>query len=160
MVVSNYFVLLSSNTKTNNMKVLTKEEIINETVKFYSADTKRRSVNEEVGTSGCYYALEDGRNCAVGRCLTTKIKNKLKTSHIHFNNCDFQGLIVGMVKCEWDNTDENLDKLLKPSYRGHSLRFWEDLQSLHDIYDYWNETGLTIKGNEVLEQINKKYASR
>ena len=157
MVVSNYFVLLSSNIKTKNMKVLTKEEIINETVKFYSADTKRRSVNEEVGNPGCYYVLEDGRNCAVGRCLTTKIKNKLKTSHIHFNNSDFQGLIVGMVKCEWDNTDENLDKLLKPSYRGHNLKFWEALQSLHDVNKNWNETGLTVDGGHELENIKSKY---
>lgn len=138
------------------MKILTKEEIINETVKFYSTDPKRRSVNnKKEGTPNCQYVSGDGRNCAVGRCLTTKIKNKVATST--YNNSDFQGLVHGMIGCEWDKTEENLDKLLKPSYRGHNLRFWEDLQNLHDVDDYWNETGLSADGTYDLEKLRKKY---
>lgn len=140
------------------MKTLSKLEIINETVSFYSADTKRRSVNGIKTTPNCQYISEDGRSCAVGRCLTSKVKDKVATSL--YNNSDFQGLVVGMVNCQWSEADLNLNKVLKPSYRGHNLRFWEDLQSLHDIDGYWNETGLTIEGNEELEKLNKKYASK
>ena len=140
------------------MKILSKLEIINETVSFYSADTKRRSVNGNETTPGCKYVSEDGRSCAVGRCLTTKVKDKVATSL--YNNSDFQGLVVGMVNCSWAEADLNLNKILKPSYRGHNIRFWEDLQSLHDVDDFWNENGLTIKGNQELDNLNKKYASK
>lgn len=140
------------------MKTLSKAQIINETVSFYSADTKRRSVNQNGATPGCQYISEDGRNCAVGRCLTTKVKDKVATSE--YNNADFQGLVVGMLDCSWPDALVNYNKILKPSYRGHNMRFWEDLQSLHDNDDFWNETGLTIKGNQELDNLNKKYASK
>jgi hypothetical protein len=142
------------------MKTLSKEEIINETVSFYSADPKRRnvSVNSTTNSAQCNYVSTDGRNCAVGRCLTTKVKDKLVTSE--YNSSDFQGLVVGMVNCSWAEADLNLNKVLKPSYRGHNLRFWEDLQSLHDVDDFWDETGLTIKGNQELDNLTKKYASK
>ena len=140
------------------MKVLSKEEIINETVKFYSADTKRRSVNGNSKSPTCKYVSEDGRNCAVGRCLTTKIKNKVATST--YNNSAFQGLVVGMVGCPWENAHINSDKVLKPSYRGHSIRFWEVLQSLHDVDKFWNETGLSIDGAYELENIKSKYVGK
>lgn len=140
------------------MKTLSKEEIINETVNFYSADPKRRSVNGDSHSSQCNYVSTDGRNCAVGRCLTTKVKDKIVTSE--YNSSDFQGLVVGMVECSWAEADKNLNKVLKPSYRGHSLRFWEDLQSLHDCDTYWNETGLTIAGIDNMERLKNKYLGK
>lgn len=142
------------------MKTLSKEEIINETVSFYSADPKRRnvSVNSTTNSPQCNYVSTDGRNCAVGRCLTTKVKDKLVTSE--YNSSDFQGLVVGMVNCSWAEADLNLNKVLKPSYRGHSIRFWEDLQSLHDVDNYWNEIGLTIAGTNDLELLKNKYIGK
>jgi hypothetical protein len=140
------------------MKTLSKEEIINETVSFYSADPKRRSVNKDSDSSQCTYVSTDGRNCAVGRCLTTKVKDKLVTSA--YNTADFQGLVAGMVDCSWAEANLNLNKVLKPSYRGHTLRFWEDLQSLHDVDDNWNETGLNETGLYEFEKLKTKYIGK
>lgn len=101
----------------------TKLEIIEETVNYYSEDTSRRAFNG----SGCEYLMEDGRNCAVGRCFT-------EDGLSNFGNCR---------TC----FDYDMIPYLKEEYRIDDYDFWCDLQELHDTNAFWNDNGLT-KGGE------------
>lgn len=114
---------------------MTKIEIIDETVKFYGEDFKRRAVED----GSCLYTTADGRNCAVGRCLLGKYKkvsmpwNK-GLSPINVADC------IGM---------EDMDSLLLKKYRGHDTEFWGEIQSFHDDSRNWSEKGLTSQGQVV-----------
>ena len=117
---------------------MTKTEIINETVKFYSEDPNRRAIEG----SSClyYYRTESGvQKCAVGRCLIKPGKTQ-----------DGGVFMVFGDSC-------NLNKALKPKYRGHSLEFWEDLQAIHDSHFYWDEKGLSDRGKIAVEKMLEKY---
>ena len=87
----------------------TKIEIINETRAWYEGDPSRRSMSPY---GICQYLADDGRTCAVGRCLIDpNVPN-------------------GSVFDVWD--DRSIDEDMKPEYRGHSRSFWEELQNFHD----------------------------
>ncbi len=108
----------------------TKVEIINETVDYYSTDTSRRAITtNKWGHFTCLYKMPDGRNCAVGRCLIKPPSNSLGIRDLE----TYKG---------------ELDNLLKPEYREHSLSFWEDLQEIHDTPSYWNSEGMTERGKD------------
>ena len=120
---------------------MTKIDIINETVAFYSADVKRRSLNEK---EDCSYNGKNGTHCAVGRCLLPiyhDLGDKLPS-----NDWDFEGLFTAN-KCK----DHN--EMLQEQYRGHDLFFWNSLQSLHDTKNYWDAIGLTVAGEQYLQQL-------
>lgn len=113
----------------------TKLEILEETVAFYSEDTSRRAIMD--GT--CRYLTDDGKRCAYGRCLipekyTPKWENK---------------------SCYAIHNDENLQE----EYRGHSISFWEHIQSLHDNLNYWNNEGLTKSGVYRVHEIKEYITS-
>ena len=110
-----------------------KIEIIEETVAYYSEDTTRRGY--EYGE--CLYMTEGGKKCAVGRCMNDYALGKLK----------------GVVEAVDDL--ENFQVLLKPEYRGHSIRFWGALQGLHDANKNWNVFGLTSVGKVEVEELKK-----
>lgn len=121
------------------MKQLTKVQIINQTVKFYSADPSRRSV-DKLGV--CSFNGHNGKeetHCAVGRCLLNKYKRQGVTMPANDSTADGLASVYGY---------ESLDELLLKKYRGHSLDFWSDLQLLHDKKEYWNSKGLTTKGKK------------
>jgi len=105
---------------------LSPEEIIDETVRYYSEDLSRRAY---VKGLGCQYLTEDGRMCAVGRCL-----GNVEEIARHYN--------AGYMVC---NIFESVK--FKPQYRGLNVEFWNDLQSLHDPCAYW-DGGLTESGQE------------
>ena len=86
-----------------------------------------------------------GNKCAVGRCL------KSNSDIFDIMNEGFSAEDIGDVK---------LNKELKPSYRGHSVKFWTDLQKFHDEKDNWDDKGLTVKGYDHLEQLLKKWGKR
>jgi hypothetical protein len=111
------------------MKQKTKVEIIEETANFYNL------TNRGLNTDGyCVYRTEDGKMCAVGRCL----------------NDDFKPLqnIYYSVKSLF-NDNENEDSIfLKEEYVGHSMMFWHSLQGFHDNTENFTTEGLSDKGVE------------
>jgi hypothetical protein len=114
----------------------TKHQIIDETVAYYSEDTKRRAVT---GQSCHYFQKETGNMCAVGRCANDP--QKLDGS------CYFKTLSAKL-------SDE---EIFKPEYRGHSVEFWSDLQFLHDENSHWDEKGLTPEGKEYVKNLKENY---
>lgn len=128
-------------------KRLTKEEIINETVDFYSADILRRSVGG--GWGGCKYNHENGNHCAVGRVLLPKY---------HEQGTKLKGNSNGIGLFMDEQDIKSLDVVLQKKYRGHEIGFWRKLQNLHDEGNYWEIGGLTLLGKEYVEEIkNFKY---
>lgn len=121
----------------------TKIEIIEETVAYYSEDVNRRALGE---LGGCAYLTEDGRMCAVGRCEIDPPKydegGPAKTG-------SYQNGIAA--------ADDRSEIKFKPEYEGHEMKFWEDLQSLHDEDDYWNANGISERGMDYAEELKKKY---
>jgi hypothetical protein len=115
---------------------LSQEEIVRETVGFYT--TENRAAIETVQSGGytinkCEYITHDNRMCAVGRCLTKK------------------GLELVMKTCPDDsagdlNSKVGLDNVLKKKYTGHRAIFWSSLQCLHDNKHFWDEKGLNDIG--------------
>lgn len=114
---------------------MTALEIINETVEYYSKDTKLRASKN----GGCYYFQEStGNMCAVGRCA-----NKPRELD---GDCYFKDLKL---------LDE---EIFKPEYRGHSKEFWTDLQRFHDLDANWDASGLSSYGEVNLETLKKAYS--
>lgn len=129
---------------------LTKEEIINETIEFYSADTTRRSVNPDNDSKGCAYNHANGNHCAVGRLMLPEYK-KLGTKLT--GNNETVEVFIKELKVK------SLDKVLLPQYRGHELSFWRKLQVLHDRGYHWQENDLTTKGLEYANALIEHYKS-
>ena len=124
--------------------MLTAEQIIDETVAYYSADTKRRADTID----GCQYYTVEGNMCAVGRCLINPKEVE------EFVQTNLRGLAAATTLNA--KSEKGLDALLKEEYRGHSINLWSDLQRLHDSSfdsDYWDEHGLTQYGLECLQDI-------
>lgn len=100
----------------------TRKQIIDETVEFYSEDPRRRAVDEH---NACVYLTEDGRKCAVGRCLEEDAPT-----------LDHEGSISALTLRRMFQDEE-----FRPEYRGHPLDFWQDIQNLHDQNDNWETSG-------------------
>ena len=119
--------------------IKSKQEIINETVGYYSEDPTRRAIyTDKHGFTDCRYLTDDGKMCAVGRCLSTPPKG------------DFGDVY------ELD-TKIDLEKSLKPEYRGHALEFWYTLQAIHDTAQSWDNTGLTNQGRALVRSTEEKW---
>lgn len=116
---------------------MTKNGIINQTVKFYSEDPSRRALNEN---GGCVYRNDEGNKCAVGRCFNEKKANFLS---------DLDAKSYDKEYC--------LDNHLKKKYKGHSIEFWDDLQGLHDSSYCWNSQGLTEQGKAEVKRLKNKW---
>lgn len=122
--------------------MLTKLQIINQTVRYY----KKYARCNKPGTNGgsiCVYYHEDEEGyscCAVGRCLKNP---KL-----------FDGNSYGVSEfnCEFD-----LNAQLKPDYRGHEIEFWEEIQELHDSDCYWKNNELTTIGKKYVEDLKLRW---
>lgn len=104
-------------------------ETLDETTTAYTRITRAARTS-----GGCYYYMEGGRMCAVGRCMS-------KPQMFAHN---------GSRACEL-----NLDPLLKPEYRGFPDDFWNKLQELHDESDNWDSDGLTKAGRDVVLDIKE-----
>lgn len=113
-------------------------EIIDETVAYYSEDVSRRAIGNSI--TSCSYYTEDGRMCAVGRCLQKPENFKGNLQSAHSLNAEF-----------------GLEEIIKEEYKGHTLSFWESLQHLHDDNDHWTETGLNEHGLRKLENIKRNF---
>lgn len=111
----------------------TKLKIIEETVKYYSEDVRRRAVN---GIQ-CSYITEDGRMCAVGRCLQNPKE---------FGEISAYDLLL-----------ENEDDIFKPEYQGHDPEFWEGLQKLHDNRKFWTTKGISLNGQDKVKELKERW---
>jgi hypothetical protein len=124
-------------------------EVLEETVRYYGADTERRGIG--IGRTVCEYLTVEEKMCAVGRCLTQSALNKASM---------FTGGVRSLVEyiadktltCE--NEDKFLDDILKEEYRGLGVKFFIMLQNLHDGNANWGrETGLTPEGTMEVERM-------
>jgi hypothetical protein len=123
------------------MKTKTKQEIINETVEYYK-DASKRGYDEVEET--CMYLTEGGNMCAVGRCLIPGSKMEMEvTNHVN------RGEYLAMEDCKTSVMKIlNLEEILKPEYRGHSIEFWTRLQNLHDSHEFYTDGTMNEKGLE------------
>lgn len=103
--------------------VKTQEQVVKETVDYYSEDVSRRAKTAE---GGCAYLTQDGRMCAVGRCLSKEGLRQYGNSPSFFHH-----EMIDLFKSEYQIRDE---------------RFWRLLQGLHDTDGYWDENGLSEEG--------------
>lgn len=119
------------------IKQLSKLEILNETIQFYGEDNNRRAIEE----SSCLYNTSDGRHCAVGRCFLKRIKS------LGINFKQNSGVTPDMI--------DDFEKKLLAKYRGHSDKFWLNLQMLHDDDGVWDEKGLTERGERKVKEFKE-----
>lgn len=126
------------------MKPKTKLEILQETADFYAADPKRRALQHPEHYY-CEYLTQDGRMCAVGRCLLEPAKYRF-----------FSGTSDTLSDEECGGG--TLDPVLKPEYQGHPRHFWRELQEFHDRKVNWTDTGLSETGTAHLERLKKDFA--
>ena len=130
----------------------TKKEIILETAAFYGEDPSRRAVIKQEGLAKCRYLTEDGRKCAVGRCLIEGEK-MLYVDTVGAQegmSAELVDMAVGMI--------QNLEDVLMPEYRGHYRYFWSGLQEFHDCDEHFTDTGLSELGERKLEFLLEQYA--
>ena len=118
---------------------MTKQEIIKETAEFYNLANRGTNVN-----MACSYLTDDGRCCAVGRCI---IPEKLQDF-----TTDSENGPVSQIGSYYLN-----DNLME-QYRGHTLEFWSVLQRFHDREANWDGDGMTEYGHRVYEDLLVQHA--
>ena len=112
------------------MPTLTKIQIIDETVEYYSKNP--RSITK----TGCKYRGDNGAKCAFARCCT--------------DDSDFSEDLKS-------NVQENVVLLPNYAHIPYNDQFWKELQLLHDTTQYWNDQQLTEKGKEYLHHLKAIY---
>ena len=121
-----------------------KIDIIIETVKNYNSN----NTSKKAETDTCTYMNEDGAMCAVGRCLTNEgmqIFKAFEDNNLHVDtSVTYFTQVYDMDK---------FDKALKEEYCGHDLKFWQNLQYLHDSPHNWDEDGITQSGLEMVDSL-------
>ena len=138
---------------------MTADEIIDETLEYYTGHPERFARNTALSESGddptlpqykCSYFTKDGRMCAVGRCLDKEAALK----HIGAKCLRQSHPVTEMVL----HSKSALDLSLQPKYQGHPLEFWADLQNLHDSRRFWNsEAQLTASGRARVHSLRESY---
>jgi hypothetical protein len=111
---------------------LTKHQIIDETVKYYSNNP--RSIGSD---STCVYNGPNGEKCAFSRCCT--------------DNSEFK---------EGSGANTQNKAVLLPQYAHYPIEkneyFWRRLQELHDVERYWDK-GLTPEGMDYVKILKEKF---
>lgn len=116
---------------------LTTHQIIDETVAYYEKNIRARN------DIWCEYLTDDGRMCAVGRCLTPR---SLQIAQTEFEGKDFGSLNLNRIK-------------FKAQYTGKCDDFWLELQSLHDSEKYWNGNHLTDMGEIKVKALKERFVN-
>lgn len=111
-----------------------KTEIIKETAAVYNSANRAL----DAATGDCMYLTNDGKKCAVGRCMAHPTITMTGS--------------VGTLRENYQHYLSLEDELL-PDYRGHSLDFWDGLQRFHDTPHFWTSTGLSGSGQEYLDYL-------
>lgn len=126
--------------------MMTKVQIIEQVMEGYIKDPSTRAIEGKK----CKYKTEDGRKCAIGRCM--KEDNDRKIFNLEE---DVEGLE------DYLNKDgKKLDDILEDKYKGHDINFWMKLQEMHDTYILWNEEGLTAGGKTRYQQLLNEYKNK
>lgn len=123
---------------------MTVEEIIQETVAYYLEDPSRRALIGE--DNECVYENDDGKMCAVGRCMIPTVRKK----YINLAQVGVEELII-------QNRAKSIDDVILEPYRGHPIDFWTDLQSLHDDQCFWTHSDADNLRKKYVESMIKKY---
>jgi hypothetical protein len=122
---------------------MTKQEIVSETVEFYSQNPTE---NRAVTGSTCSYNGDNGTHCAFGRCMLPEYKNQ--GDNLKGNKGTTLRDLPMLLEVN------SLDSLLEEKYRGHDESFWVQMQKLHDSNRYWDD-GLSEVGKIYVEYINE-----
>ena len=117
-----------------------RSEIIDLVAAYYGQDPARRGVN---GNVGCMYHADTSplgdTYCAVGIFVE--------------DTDEIEDTDAGQNVSNWVCT--NLEDVLMEQFRGHPLRFWQDLQLFHDKHEHFNEvTGLTKEGEQTVKDLH------
>ena len=126
---------------------MTQEQIVRETVAFYTS--KNRAVVESVRpdngctSTQCLYLTDEGKMCAVGRCMTKKGLGRVLLSYDRASVHDL------------DDAFDGIDRLLKKKYHGQNISFWSNLQRLHDNKNWWDENGINGQGKAEVRYLFK-----
>jgi hypothetical protein len=105
---------------------------------IYAQDYKQRSMAEG---GACAYTGLNNTHCAAGQAMTQEALDML----IRTGKNSFE--IPKIV-----NSDEELDEMMKPEYRGLGQKFWWQLQCIHDGTSNFDEFGITQKGLNDIER--------
>ena len=116
-------------------KRLTTHQIIDETVEYYKNNPRAKQ------RTWCEYLTDDGKMCAVGRCLTPK---SLEIVHK-----EYEGKSISDIP----------SFKLKSRYEGHSVTFWFCLQSFHDCDHCWDGNKLTEDGERRVKVLKEKFVN-
>lgn len=143
------------------MTQMTKLEILEETIEFYSVDPAgRRSIDTSVpGGGGCLYRGPNNRSCAFGRCMTPETLAIVPEAYA----LGATEVLVNLGR-KFDDPYRRLTAddvvehpVVEERYAGHPIWFWEDLQWLHDFNVYWGTNGLTASGAAEADRLRKKF---
>lgn len=122
---------------------MTKIEIIEDTVAYYSVDPDgRRAIKDLSLSGGCFYYKEiDGvvKMCALGRFM--KNPEDFSTSGAYAEQ-----LLNAFPDCLRE--------------QDHDAIFWRDVQKIHDNNLNWIPTGLSEIGIEFVEELKTKYKNK
>ena len=128
--------------KTNIMENKTieqqRKEYLDAKVAYYSEDVNRRATNS---AGGCEYLTDDGRKCAIGLDMIE--------THPSYNNA---------IGC--NNVNDLLEKypnILPQEVKNLGVSFLFSIQNLHDGASYWNDSGLSISGEYIYNEIIREY---
>jgi hypothetical protein len=125
----------------NNTTVrLTAHQIIDETVEFYSKNAR----SFDLSGRSCLYNGAKGEKCAFSRCCKNSIVSSLKEG----------------AGCASFTNNSSLDHLLQPQYHGQSVRFWQDIQALHDGNWFWLNNCLIPEGINKVQELKLKYVDQ
>ena len=118
-------------------------QIIDLVANYYAEDPRRRGLN---GKIGCMYHADrrelGDTYCAVGVFIgeTENIEGAA-----HARNVE-----------QWENTD--IEAILMNPYKGHPVRFWNDLQIFHDNTAHFHPiSGLTAEGERMVEELHANW---
>ena len=129
---------------------MTKLELLEDTVKYYSEDTSRRAVvKEENGSTECMYTTDEGQHCAVGRWLQDEYKTTDWTDN---TGCSAEDLLnyTGSLHRPYEP-----DELFVEGVEHIPAWFWMNLQQLHDNDVFWDKDGLTEAGVEKVDELRE-----
>lgn len=117
------------------------KEVLLETIHTYTSNN--RGYDEDKAM--CVYETNDGKQCAVGRCMT---QNGIAYGK-HLVDTGKLSAVASIHK----RHPLGIDTYLKPEYQGLRIEFWEALQNLHDTARNWDDRGLSKLGKERAESL-------
>ena len=123
------------------------KEVLLETIHTYTSNN--RGYDEDKGM--CVYETKDGKQCAVGRCMTQ--------NGLAFGKHLFDHDKPSSVTSIHERSHSGIDYYLKPEYQGLRIEFWDALQKLHDSGYCWDVLGLSKLGERYTEEVcNVKFS--